>query len=110
MLGEQELIDLVFEASISDVLDAYVDDQRIKDALYGQGLIAAYGGPKDKGTAMIHLMHHMGELGPDRPGSWGYVKGGMGMISFAIVRRGARSRRDGRLRRAGCGGQAGRRR
>ena len=84
MLGEQELIDLVFEASISDVLDAHVDDQRIKDALYGQGLIAAYGGPKDKGTAMIHLMHHMGELGPDRPGSWGYVKGGMGMISFAI--------------------------
>ena len=84
MLGEPDLIDLVFEASISDVLDAHVDDQRIKDALYGQGLIAAYGGPKDKGTAMIHLMHHMGELGPDRPGAWGYVKGGMGMVSFAI--------------------------
>jgi phytoene dehydrogenase-like protein len=84
MLGDQELIDLVFEASISDVLDAHVDDQRIKDALYGQGLIAAYGGPKDKGTAMIHLMHHMGELGADRPGSWGYVRGGMGMISFAM--------------------------
>jgi len=84
MLGEPDLIDLVFEASISDVLDAHVDDQRIKDALYGQGLIAAYGGPKDKGTAMIHLMHHMGELGPDQPGAWGYVKGGMGMVSFAI--------------------------
>ncbi len=85
MLGEQELIDLVFEASIADVLDAHVEDQRIKDALYGQGLIAAYGGPRDKGTAMVHLMHHMGELGPDMPGAWGYVKGGMGMVSFAIA-------------------------
>ena len=85
MLGEPELIDLVFEASISDVLDSHVEDQRIKDALYGQGLIAAYGGPKDKGTAMIHLMHHMGELGPDHPAAWGYVKGGMGMVSFAIA-------------------------
>ena len=84
MLGDPDLIDLVFEASISDVLDAHVDDQRIKDALYGQGLIAAYGGPKDKGTAMIHLMHHMGELDGDNPGAWGYVKGGMGMVSFAI--------------------------
>ena len=85
MLGEPELIDLVFEASIADVLDSHVTDERIKDALYGQGLIAAYGGPRDKGTAMIHLMHHMGELGPDNPGAWGYVKGGMGMVSFAIA-------------------------
>ncbi|CAN5241470.1 NAD(P)/FAD-dependent oxidoreductase [soil metagenome] len=84
LLGEPELIDLVFEASIAEVLDAHISDQRLKDALYGQGLIAAYGGPRDKGTAWIHLMHHMGELGPDLPGSWGYVKGGMGMISFAI--------------------------
>ena len=82
--GEQELIDILFEASIADVLDDHVSDQRIKDALYGQGLIAAYGGPRTPGTAAIHLMHHMGEL-DDSPGSWGYVEGGMGMISFAIA-------------------------
>ena len=82
--GERELIDLVFEASIADVLDDCVADQRIKDALYGQGLIAAWGGPRTPGTAAIHLMHHMGELN-GRPGSWGYVQGGLGMISFAIA-------------------------
>jgi phytoene dehydrogenase-like protein len=82
--GEQGLIDLVFEASIADVLDEHVNDQRIKDALYGQGLIAAYGGPRTPGTAAIHLMHHMGEL-DDAPGAWGYVRGGMGMVSFAIA-------------------------
>jgi phytoene dehydrogenase-like protein len=29
-------------------------------------------------------MHHMGEL-DDVPGAWGYVEGGLGMISFAIA-------------------------
>jgi phytoene dehydrogenase-like protein len=86
--GERELLDLVFEASITDVLDDCVGDQRIKDALYGQGLIAAWGGPRTPGTAAIHLMHHMGELEMNElsaPGAWGYVRGGLGMISFAIA-------------------------
>lgn len=82
--GERELIDLVFEASIAEVLDDHVSDERLKDALYGQGLIAAYGGPRTPGTAAIHLMHHMGELNGEA-GAWGYVQGGMGMISFAIA-------------------------
>lgn len=82
--GDQDLIDLVFTASIADVLDLHFTDQRLKDALYGQGLIAAYGGPKTPGTAMVHLMHSMGEL-DGSAGSWGYVEGGMGMVSFAIA-------------------------
>src|SRR5262249_3936685 len=49
--GEQHMIDIVFSASIADVLDEYMDDQRLKDALFGQGVIAAYGGPKEPGTA-----------------------------------------------------------
>lgn len=82
--GERELIDIVFEASIADVLDDHVSDPRLRDALYGQGLIAAYGGPRTPGTAAIHLMHRMGEL-DGKPGAWGYVEGGMGMISFALA-------------------------
>jgi phytoene dehydrogenase-like protein len=81
--GERELIDIVFEASIAEVLDDCVSDQRIKDALYGQGLIGAWGGPRTPGTAAIHLMHHMGELNGEG-GAWGYVRGGLGMISFAL--------------------------
>jgi phytoene dehydrogenase-like protein len=78
------LIDIVFAASISDVLDHYVRDQRLKDALCGQGAIGTYAGPCDRGTASVKLMHHMGDtegLGP----VWGYVEGGMGMVSFAIA-------------------------
>ena len=82
--GEQTMIDIVFTASIGDVLDDYMHDQRLKDALFGQGVIAAYGGPKDPGTASIKLMHYQGDLEGQGP-VWGYVKGGMGMISFAIA-------------------------
>ena len=82
--GEQTMIDVVFSASIADVLDEYMSDQRLKDALFGQGVIAAYGGPKDPGTASIKLMHYQGDLEGQGP-VWGYVKGGMGMVSFAIA-------------------------
>jgi phytoene dehydrogenase-like protein len=82
--GEQEMLDIVFEASIAEVLDDHISEQRLKDALFGQGVIAAYGGPKDHGTASIKLMHYQGDLEGRGP-VWGYVKGGMGMISFAIA-------------------------
>src|SRR3954471_1124476 len=82
--GDRTMIDIVFEASIADVLDSYIADERIKNALFGQAIIAAYGGPKDRGTASIKLMHYQGDLEGQGP-VWGYVKGGMGMISFAIA-------------------------
>jgi phytoene dehydrogenase-like protein len=82
--GEQTMLDIVFEASIAEVLDEYMGDQRLKDALFGQGIIAAYGGPRDRGTASIKLMHYQGDLEGQGP-VWGYVKGGMGMVSFAIA-------------------------
>jgi phytoene dehydrogenase-like protein len=84
ILGEQTMIDALFEASISDVLDSFVTDQRLKDALFGQGVIGTFAGPKDPGTASVKLMHFQGDLEGEGP-VWGYVKGGMGMISFAIA-------------------------
>ena len=82
--GEQMMIDALFEASISDVLDEFVTDQRLKDALFGQGVIGTYAGPRDPGTASVKLMHFQGDLLGEGP-IWGYVKGGMGMVSFAIA-------------------------
>ena len=51
------MIDLVFEASIADVLDEHLDDERLKTALFGQGIIGTWGGPREAGTASIKLMH-----------------------------------------------------
>ena len=82
--GEQTMIDVLFDASIAEVLDDHMSDQRLKDALFGQGVIGAWAGPKDKGTASIKLMHYQGDLEGQGP-VWGYVRGGMGMVSFAIA-------------------------
>jgi phytoene dehydrogenase-like protein len=82
--NDTELISVLFEESVADTLDRYVDDQRMKDALYGQGVIGAWAGPRDPGTASIKLMHYQGDLLGQGP-LWGYVEGGMGQVSFAIA-------------------------
>ena len=41
-------------------------------------------GPRDPGTAAIHLMHSMGEV-EGVGGAWGYVEGGMGRVSVALA-------------------------
>ena len=74
----------MFEESIAATLDRYFDDERIKHALFGQGVIGAFAGPRDPGTASVRLMHHQGDL-LGHGSFWGYVEGGMGRVSFAIA-------------------------
>lgn len=84
MLGADELIDVVFTESMASMLDRYVGDQRLKDAIACQGTIGTFAGPRDAGTASVRLMHHQGNL--QGLGSvWGYVEGGLGRVSFAIA-------------------------
>jgi phytoene dehydrogenase-like protein len=82
--GDRNMVDLVFEASIAEVLDDHLSDERLKTALFGQGIIGTWGGPRDPGTASIKLMHFQGDMDGRGP-LWGYVEGGMGMVSFAIA-------------------------
>ncbi|MBV8981990.1 MAG: NAD(P)/FAD-dependent oxidoreductase [Acidimicrobiia bacterium] len=84
LLGnDAEPIDVVFNAPIADVVERYVKSDRMRTALHGQGCIGTNAGPRDAGTAAIHLMHGMGTL-DGVPGAWGYVHGGMGRVSFAL--------------------------
>jgi phytoene dehydrogenase-like protein len=82
--GDEEMISVVFEESIAETLGRYVEDKRLLDALFGQGIIGAFAGPDDPGTASVKLMHHQGDL-LGRGSIWGYVEGGMGRVSFAIA-------------------------
>lgn len=84
ILDDQELIELVFSASVAELLERHIADPRLHQALWGQGVIGTWAGPRTPGTAMVKLMHSMGGM-EGRPGAWGYVKGGMGAISFAIA-------------------------
>ncbi len=81
---DPEALEVVFEASIADVVERHVRDERLRTALHGQGVIGTYAGPRDPGTAAVHLMHASGTL-EGEPGAWGYVHGGMGRISFALA-------------------------
>ncbi len=82
--GDPELIGVVFEESIASMLDRYVTDQRLKDAIACQGTIGTFAGPRDAGTASIRLMHHQGDL-LGLGSVWGYVDGGLGRVSFSIA-------------------------
>jgi phytoene dehydrogenase-like protein len=82
--GDPEMVGVVFEESIAATLERYVADPRLRDALFGQGVIGAYAGPLDAGTASVKLMHHQGGL-LGHGAVWGYVKGGIGRVSFALA-------------------------
>ena len=75
---------MLFEESIASVVERHVADERLRTALHGQGIIGTNAGPRDPGTAAVHLMHSSGTL-EGTQGAWGYVVGGMGRISFALA-------------------------
>ena len=81
--GDQEAIDLVFEWSMVEYVERYLTDERLQMAYLGQGVIGTNASPHDQGTASINFHHSSGRQG-GMPGMWGYVSGGMGMVSFIL--------------------------
>jgi phytoene dehydrogenase-like protein len=81
--GDDEALKLLFEWSMVEYVERYLDDERLQMAYLGQGVIGTNASPHDPGTASIHFHHASGRLGGE-PGMWGYVVGGMGMVSFLL--------------------------
>lgn len=74
---------VLFEWSMAEFVERYLQDERLQIAYLGQGVIGTNASPFDPGTASIRFHHSSGRLG-GMPGAWGYVKGGMGMVSFLL--------------------------
>ena len=74
---------VLFDWSMVEFVEHYFDDERLQSAYLGQGVIGTNASPHDPGTASIHFHHQSGRLG-GMPGMWGYVDGGMGMVSFLL--------------------------
>ena len=74
---------MLFEWSMVECVENYFQDERLQMAYLGQGVIGTNASPHDPGTASIHFHHQSGRLGGS-PGMWGYVKGGIGMVSFIL--------------------------
>jgi len=81
--GDGEARKLLFEWSMVEYVEQYLRDERLQSAYLGQGVIGTFASPHDPGTASIHFHHQSGRLG-GMPGMWGYVEGGIGMVSFIL--------------------------
>jgi phytoene dehydrogenase-like protein len=80
---DEEARKLLFEWSMVEYLETFVSDERLRMAYMGQGVVGTNASPSDPGTASVHFHHASGRMF-GLPGTWGYVRGGMGMISFLI--------------------------
>jgi phytoene dehydrogenase-like protein len=72
---------VLFDWSMAEFVERYLQDERLQIAYLGQGVIGTNASPFDAGTASIRFHHSSGRLG-GMAGMWGYVRGGMGMVSF----------------------------
>ena len=74
---------LLFEWSMMEYVERYLSDERLQMAYLGQGVIGTNASPSDPGTASVYYHHASGRMF-GQAGTWGYVRGGMGMISFLL--------------------------
>ena len=79
--NDQEARSLIFDWSMAEFVEHYLRNGNLQVAYLGQGVIGTNASPFDPGTASIRFHHASGRLG-GMPGMWGYVRGGMGMVSF----------------------------
>lgn len=81
------MIDLLSQSAF-DYLSAWFEHDVIKTVLAYYASIGTFAGPKSPGTAYVIMHHLMGEH--QGAGGWGFIRGGMGAITQAIARSGAR--------------------
>ena len=81
--NDDEMRSLLFDWSMAEFVERYLDDERLQVALLGQGVIGTNASPFDAGTAFVHFHHSSGQM-DGQAGTWGYVKGGMGTVSFMM--------------------------
>ena len=86
-LGRQvgaEAIEILTGAA-RPILDRWFESDELKATLATDAVIGAFASPSMPGTAYVLFHHVMGECNGVR-GVWGYVRGGMGMISNSIAK------------------------
>jgi phytoene dehydrogenase-like protein len=81
--GDEDARRMLFEWSMAEYVEHFLDDERLHLAYLGQGVIGTNATPFDEGTASIYFHHGSGRMG-GLPGTWGYIAGGMGLVSFLL--------------------------
>jgi phytoene dehydrogenase-like protein len=82
--GDKALLLKVMSMSVADFLDEWFESPKLKTVLSAVGTTGIYGSVRTPGTAYVLLHHALGEAGGE-PGSWGFVRGGMGGLTQAMA-------------------------
>ncbi|TNE59067.1 MAG: NAD(P)/FAD-dependent oxidoreductase, partial [Alphaproteobacteria bacterium] len=71
-LGEEQIYEFLrfFTMSVAEFLDEYFENDAIKAAMCGSGIIGTGLGPLSPGTAYVLLHHYMGDI-DGNAGAWG---------------------------------------
>jgi phytoene dehydrogenase-like protein len=75
----------LFTMSIADLLEDYFTSDAILGVLSVSGVIGTWAGPRSAGTAYVMAHHHIGDIGGEQVGAWGFPRGGMGGVSKALA-------------------------
>jgi len=81
---DEEIYRRLMFGSFYDMLADYFESDYVRAAFAGQGVIGSFIGPKTPGSVYVVWHHMLGEVNGEH-GMWGYVRGGMGRISFAMA-------------------------
>ena len=81
---DEEIYRYLMFGNLYDMLADYFESDYLRAAYAGQGVIGSFIGPKTPGSVYVMWHHMFGEVNGEH-GTWGYVRGGMGRISFAMA-------------------------
>src|SRR5258707_6635316 len=81
---DEEIYGYLMFGNLYDMLADYFESDYLRAAFAGQGVIGSFIGPKTPGSVYVMWHHMFGEVNGQQ-GMWGYVRGGMGRISFALA-------------------------
>jgi phytoene dehydrogenase-like protein len=81
---DEEIYRYLMFGNLYDMLANYFESDYMRAAWAGQGVIGSFIGPKTPGSVYVAWHHMFGEVNGEH-GMWGYVRGGMGRISFAMA-------------------------
>jgi phytoene dehydrogenase-like protein len=70
--------------SVADLLDQYFESDALRGVLSVSGVIGMWAGPRSSGTGYVTLHHHIGDAA-GQTGAWGFPRGGMGAVSWALA-------------------------
>jgi phytoene dehydrogenase-like protein len=71
--------------SMRDLLDEFFESDYVKATMAPQALISTMAGPATPGSPYVYLVHAIGRAIQGRRGVWGYVRGGMGMVTQSLA-------------------------